>query len=520
MAAGLMRAKSDDAGELIVHQLLHGYSEGHRLLEGSLRLPDDLTRLTLRMSDLSGSSLVHGFEEYLTGYPLPSLAAYAFAKTWYAPEMPRPGCVWTHTLVLPHATLAAVQSLGDLLTLAKVVARFTEASGAVRLKSALFGPETERLPFPHYKEGEILFALSTCSSPDSFQAETLHLEERGRNFWSFAPAEAQNLVSESFHAPLNALGEKVLSGLVSAFDPGAARAFAGDQPTLLPMLFRVNPSLAASVDIWPSSTERQKELFDAVSAQNEISPQLVRTVVLALLAAGADVVAMEALSRWDGPAVEAALEWAEDRGGILPASWRRGLAGHPSAVLQWLEQHPDVSVQTLTLIVRALDPRTDEVRLTRNAVWVRALDHMARDANASEVAYFRAFLLTVALAHPEPLPSSLIALSFKYLHRLAALNQLAYDAWLLFEPWMPDLEWIHGWDKCERLRQGLVQAFLRHNWPIADLLQIVSEPYLLGELKKSAKKVDGGKELFRELTKLIREGKVNPTGEQWAALKG
>ena len=63
------------------------------------------------LSDLSGHGLVRGFDEYLTGYPLAELGAYALAKTWYAPEMPRPGCVWTHTLLIPFAKLGSVQSL-------------------------------------------------------------------------------------------------------------------------------------------------------------------------------------------------------------------------------------------------------------------------------------------------------------------------------------------------------------------------------------------------------------------------
>src|SRR5579863_4288969 len=102
-----------------LHQLLHGYAEGHRLLEGSFPLQDDLTRLMLRMSDLSGHSMVSGFEDYITGYPLSSINAYALAKTWYAPEMPRPGCVWTHTLVIPAQIMAKILSLHTLVTLFK-----------------------------------------------------------------------------------------------------------------------------------------------------------------------------------------------------------------------------------------------------------------------------------------------------------------------------------------------------------------------------------------------------------------
>src|SRR4051812_5480513 len=98
--ANEIKRETQAVGHALVHQTLHGYSEGHRLLAASVALPDDAQHLMLRMSDLSGPQVIQGFEEYLTGYPVPSLSAYAFAKTWYADEMRRPGCVWTHTLLL------------------------------------------------------------------------------------------------------------------------------------------------------------------------------------------------------------------------------------------------------------------------------------------------------------------------------------------------------------------------------------------------------------------------------------
>jgi len=117
--ANALKQQSPPMQRPALHQLLHGYAEGHRLLEGSFTLQDDLTRLMLRMSDLSGSNMVAGFEDYITGYPLASTNAYALAKTWYAPEMPRPGCVWTHTLVIPSEVLTQILSLRVLMALFK-----------------------------------------------------------------------------------------------------------------------------------------------------------------------------------------------------------------------------------------------------------------------------------------------------------------------------------------------------------------------------------------------------------------
>jgi hypothetical protein len=94
-----------------IHQTLHGYNDGHRLLKASRKAPSDIERLMLVMSDMSGSSMVHGFENYLTGYPLKEIKSYALARTWYAPEMKRPGCVWTHTLIIQNTDLANISDL-------------------------------------------------------------------------------------------------------------------------------------------------------------------------------------------------------------------------------------------------------------------------------------------------------------------------------------------------------------------------------------------------------------------------
>jgi len=98
-----------------IQQVVHGYADGHRLLAGSLELAPDVAHLVLRMSDLSGSNVVSGFENYLTVYPLSKVSAYAIAKTWYAPEMPRPGCVWTQTLILSNTLAGSLDSLADVI---------------------------------------------------------------------------------------------------------------------------------------------------------------------------------------------------------------------------------------------------------------------------------------------------------------------------------------------------------------------------------------------------------------------
>ena len=102
---------------LEIHQTLHGYQDGHQLIATSLELPAITRRIMLSLSDLSGSSSGFSFDSYLTGYPLAEVGAYAFARTWYAAEMRRPGCVWTHSLLIPFDGLELIDNFAKLTTL-------------------------------------------------------------------------------------------------------------------------------------------------------------------------------------------------------------------------------------------------------------------------------------------------------------------------------------------------------------------------------------------------------------------
>ncbi len=108
---------SSSFASLTLQQALHGYNEGHRLLASSRPLSRDAQRIMLALSDASGSGMPIGFESYLTAYPLRSDEAFAFARTWAAPEMPRPGCVWTHTLIIGVSELARLSSAAVLCAL-------------------------------------------------------------------------------------------------------------------------------------------------------------------------------------------------------------------------------------------------------------------------------------------------------------------------------------------------------------------------------------------------------------------
>ena len=98
----------------IVHQALFGYLDGHRLLETSIRLSSrDIYDLSA-ISDLATGVQLGADESYLTGLTLQESRYFALIRTWPALEMPRPGCVWSHVLILTPEVLASQRDLGAL----------------------------------------------------------------------------------------------------------------------------------------------------------------------------------------------------------------------------------------------------------------------------------------------------------------------------------------------------------------------------------------------------------------------
>ena len=111
-----------------IDQMLHGYDSGHRFLSGSVMLKsradmDTIATLSDWSEYVAGSG---GESSYVTAYPLKESGYYVIAKTWYADEMKRPGCVWTHSLLLPFDLL---NSIDDFKRFSSLFERPSEESG-------------------------------------------------------------------------------------------------------------------------------------------------------------------------------------------------------------------------------------------------------------------------------------------------------------------------------------------------------------------------------------------------------
>lgn len=103
------------------HQMLHGYKLGHNYIQGSIVLPStrDMDKIAT-LSDWSEYVGVNNERDYITAYPLDESPYYVVAMTWYAEGMRRPGCVWTHSLLIHKDDLVEITDFCNLLSLFEV----------------------------------------------------------------------------------------------------------------------------------------------------------------------------------------------------------------------------------------------------------------------------------------------------------------------------------------------------------------------------------------------------------------
>ena len=151
---------------LTIDQALFGYSDGHRRLAASVQLSsNDAYELATR-SDLASNARLGRGESYVSGFTLKDSGTFAFVKTWAAPEMPRPGCVWSHVLLLPRKFLIGQVNLGVLRSVFRrpeAAHQFDAYATAIQVKRLLKSApadrlETQRIISAYYQGGSLHYS--------------------------------------------------------------------------------------------------------------------------------------------------------------------------------------------------------------------------------------------------------------------------------------------------------------------------------------------------------------------------
>ena len=229
--------------------------------------------------------------------------------------------------------------------------------------------------------------------------------------------------------------------------------------------------------------------MDSLVAQ-EIQPELVRGIVPALLNSGSDGLLRRAFECWGKDAVLAALDWTEEHQGSMSEACRQGLTFQIPRVMNWVESESR-STPALIAAAHVVAPYCNQISKNDSSVWRRAFEDVRESGQQEDATYLQTFLLGLALQNAPPAPLDLISECFEAIHRKVSCQQLRYDTWLILEPLVPQLSWRKNWDKCERIRRGLLLAFMQNSWPAWELKERIRDREILHLILKSVHKVDG-----------------------------
>lgn len=159
-----------------VEQTLHGYANGHQLLASSVNLNAEDKRLMDELSDLSGICEEKNFIDYYTGYPIANGKKYVIAKTWYAHEKQRPGCVWTQSLILNTEDVGSISCMKQF---EKLFVRPTSNAYDRYTDTLLYQDTGKEIPsqYDMKKLQYVIYTVFSSSKPRYVYADGTHLEE-------------------------------------------------------------------------------------------------------------------------------------------------------------------------------------------------------------------------------------------------------------------------------------------------------------------------------------------------------
>jgi len=387
----------------------------------------------------------------------------------------------------------------DLTGVVTLIAKlFPEPSAGSSLKKMLFGQQPLRQWLAKFGERDFLFALATTPDYSVFDAEALSIKERTATLCGEEPESARWLVGKLFQSSLNPLGEQILAGLIAATEPEMAGHVTRQHPQFLPALFRAKPSLATSAQLWLAGRDRRRELFESVAAHEDLDSATVGGVIGAMLESGSEGFIQRALDRWGQPAVFHTLDWIEAHNAGMSESCRVALTSHLPSVMEWIEASPNRSTESLVAVAHVVAPYVSRISHQDSTVWLRAFRSLP-NRKEDDKNYLGALLLALAFANAPPTPLELIGGSFELIHEAARRESLSDSAWVIVEPLVPELSWLSNWDKCERLRRGLISAFVRNNWPVSELERRIKDHDLVQQLLRSARKAEGGDDFLRRV---------------------
>jgi hypothetical protein len=225
----------------------------------------------------------------------------------------------------------------------------------------------------------------------------------------------------------------------------------------MPTLVRLQPSLAANIEVWRLPERAQWRLVEALESQ-PISSSHWREIVMAMLTAGTSVGVKEVAHTAGAEAFHGSLHWVKKQGDkLLPDVWRQSLT---DVARDRLKQGGMAPLE-FAFCVTLLPPyQMEQIPVDRSDVQdLGALPLERLPAALRLPAAF--FLVTVGLKGSGKAGATAIARGFFAVHSALAAQTEPPESWRLLQRQLPPFRFWE-WDRCGKLRDA-VREWLRLN---------------------------------------------------------
>jgi hypothetical protein len=407
---------------------------------------------------------------------------------------------------------------------------FPEAESGVALKYALYGPVgSPELQLPFISEQARLGELARTPFWNSFDAIQLQLRERGRRFWKNDPAQGKTFLVELLDGSSNPLADEIVAGLAESISVRDACEIARERPPLLLALVMRSADIVASKEFWECKVSLQTYygILDFLKTDKAAGVPATRWIPFVVENRTNDL-ASAVVERFAAETVSVFFERARATGReghwIPEQAWRSALATRQHELLSLLDREGyATSPSAMTLFAGLLDSHRQELANRGLLPWLdlvrSGLDLVLQFPNAEA----SGFLLSLGFQHSEKESLELVRGCFEHVHAAArddSPDPLSYRTWRSLESEVPTLSWKRNWDRCERLRQGLLQHFIRNSWPREEFLRCATRPGTLRSVLYSSREVRGGEEFICRIAEAVFGGASSATEPQREVLAG
>jgi hypothetical protein len=396
-----------------------------------------------------------------------------------------------------------------------IAATFPDAAQASRLKSVMIKRDSGamRAICPSSTEADVLTALALTHHVDAFRSLDLDLLGRVQAIWNERSQDAERMLDALLRQNHNTLGEQIIAGLLATAPPEAMGHLLVHQRSVVLSMIRHDPALAALPVLWEGPWHRQRELFDAATGGVELDEETTRRIIDAMLDAKSDVLAENVIQRFGAVAADEVLAHALRNTGEIARPWARVVSRYDDLMLKRAMSTDGVS--WVVVAPKVLDPHSKVVRRTELSVWANWMQTASISAAEVRTA-FAAFILAMLLDRTERAAATLLAEVFELVHAAAAGESLSYEAWSFFENSVPHLSYYRNWDKCERLRRGIVDRFNDNEWPVIDFVRCARERKTLFDMLRTCYDYGkDGREMLRRL-KASQAEVLTAVPSEWA----